>query len=123
MEMIYLATLKIRTVLCWGDEFAAYLGWAQASRLLAATFEGRDLALPGKASVRWRWWPMPPVPFIHLFHQLVELLHLLWIQDLADAAAGFFAKATELRIDLLLQIPHLLRGLVENLTDLLNLGV
>jgi hypothetical protein len=60
---------------------------------------------------------------IDSFHQHVELLHLVGIQYLANAVARFFADSPELRLVLLSQIPHLLRGLIENPADLLDLSV
>ncbi len=63
------------------------------------------------------------MPLIDRPNELIKLLRLIRVQDLPDASACLLVNRLELRIDLLLQIPHLLRGLIENLADLLHLGV
>src|ERR1039458_6040795 len=70
-----------------------------------------------------RSWAPSPTPFVHLPHQVVKLLHLLGAQDLSNAVASLLVEGLELRIHLLLQVPHFLRSLSENLADLLDLGI
>jgi len=66
---------------------------------------------------------MLPVPFINLPYILIKLFRLIRIQDLPDARACLHMNCLELRLNLFLQIPRLLRGLVKNLTKLLRLRI
>jgi hypothetical protein len=66
---------------------------------------------------------MPLVPLIDRSYELIKLFLLIGVQDLPDARACLHVDHLELRINLLLQIPHFLRRLIENLADLLRLGV
>ena len=62
---------------------------------------------------------MPLASFINLPNVLIKNFLLIRVQNLPDPGARFRMNCLELRIDLLLQILVLLRGIIENLAELL----
>jgi hypothetical protein len=64
-----------------------------------------------------------PVPFINRPHHLIKLLLLVGAENLADMRSRFHMDGLKLWVDLLLQVPRLLAGFLENLAELAHLVV